>query len=120
MVVSTMTAVQIWLTTAGRGSSMRMTHTMVAAVFTLRGHHPQAGHGELPDDDDEQRPGGHLSHLHEPQHGGGDQALVRQGVHELAEVGDLVIVPGNIAVQGVGDAGGGEDGQRPVAGIGHV
>ena len=83
----------------------------VTDVLKKRGDHPKAADGKLPADDDQQHPGGHLPDLHEPQHGSHHQALVRQGVHELTEVRHLVVMPGDIAVQGVGKAGCHEDGQ---------
>ena len=42
-------------------------------------------------------PGGHLPDLHEPQHGGRHQHLVRQGVGKLAEVRHQVVLPGDLA-----------------------
>ena len=51
--------------------------------------------------------------FHEEAHGGQHQHLVGQGIHELAEVGDLVIVPGDIAVQHIAETGQDKDRKRP-------
>ena len=68
-------------------------------------HQPQAGHGELPGHDDDQRPVGEAAHGAEAGHGGEHQHLVRQRVHELAEVGHQIVLPGDVAVQKIGKAG---------------
>ncbi len=128
--VTTITQTQTVFSQAGMGRNISTMHTMVEAVLTLpdqpaamtrplsRGHHPQSADGELPDDDDQQRPGGHLADLHKPQHGRRHQHLVRQRVGKLAEVRHQVVLPGDLAIQQVCEAGYDKDGQRHIGGAG--
>ena len=53
--------------------------------------------------------------FHEPAQRGHDEALVRERIHELAEVRDLIIVPGDVPVGEVGQARDDVHGQRHIA-----
>ena len=80
--------------------------TIVEKVLTLPDQpaQPKSRNCEFAGQNDHQRPGGHERPLAEDAHCGDDQQLVRQRVKELAEVGDLVVVPGDVAVHKVGQA----------------
>lgn len=89
-------------------------------LAALHGHEAQARHRQLPRHDDYRRPGGEEARVHIHEHDRDDEQLVRQGVQELAEVRDLIVVPCDVAVHEVGDGGEGEDAQRPVHVTGEV
>jgi len=69
-------------------------------------------HHQLLDDhnDDGDHREGAVQALHDER--GADHQLVSQGVHQLAEVGDEVILAGDVAVQPVGEGGDAEGQQR--------
>ena len=75
------------------------------------GHAAEHGDGELPPEDDGDHPGRRHAHLHQGHERGGDQQLVRQRVHELAELRHLPAAPGQVAVQPVRERRGTEDGR---------
>src|SRR5215203_1172259 len=66
------------------------------------GDHPEARHGELPDDHDGGHPGWHGALPHEREEQRDDQGLVGDGVHELAESRYLVVATGHYTVEVVG------------------
>lgn len=84
----------------------------------FHGDEPHAGHGELPQQHCGQHPAHHIAGFHEPAQGRHHQALVRQGIGKLAEVRHLVIMPGNVPVQQVRQAGHDVDGQGHIAAAG--
>ena len=86
----------------------------------LHGDQPHAGHGELPHQHDGKDPRQHVALLHEAAQRRHHKALVRQRIHELAEVGDLIIVPGDVAVGKVRQAGHDVHAQRPIPAAGKV
>ena len=61
------------------------------------------------DDDGDHREGA-VEALHDERRA--DHQLVRQGIHQLAEVGDEVVLAGDVAVQPVGEGGDAEGQQR--------
>jgi len=69
------------------------------------GDHAQAADGKFPRDDDEHQPGRHPAPADENHHAGRHEQLICQRIEEFAEVADLIVMPGDIAVQEVGDAG---------------
>ena len=71
----------------------------------LHGDEPQAGHGKFPEKHNGHHPAGHLPVLDEEAHGRQHQHFIRQRVHKFAEIGDLVVMPGNVAVSKVRQAG---------------
>ena len=75
------------------------------------GQAAQHGHGQLPSQDDGHHPGGRQVHLDERHQGGGDEQLVGQRVHQLAERGDLLPPPREVAVEPVGERRDGENGR---------
>ena len=64
----------------------------------------QPRNGKLAHQHEDQHPRRHGVPLDEHRHRREHQYLVRQRVHELAEVGDLMVVPGDVAVQRVRQA----------------
>ena len=55
--------------------------------------------GEFPDHDQQHADREGQIQLHQTDQGGDHQDLVRQGVHQLAEIGDQVVPPGDFPVQ---------------------
>ena len=49
-----------------------------------------------------------------PKQRGADHQLVRQGIHQLAESGNLIVFACKIPVQIIGDAGNDKHGERPL------
>ena len=71
----------------------------------LSGAEAQHGDGELARDDHHGHPRGEAIERHQRDQRGDDQQLVGERVHELAERGDGVARPGEIAVDEVGERG---------------
>lgn len=67
--------------------------------------HAQTADGKFARDHDEHDPGRHPTPADEDHHAGRHQQLIGQRVEEFAEIADLVVVAGNIAVQKIGNAG---------------
>ena len=53
-------------------------------------HHAHARYDELAREDDEHDPSGQVAELDQRDERGGNQDLVGQGIHELAEIGNFV------------------------------
>jgi len=71
----------------------------------ISGHGTQAGDEKLPDHDDYHHPAPRVAEGHEGQKGGGDQDLIRQGVHEPSEAGVMPELAGVVTVGQVGQGG---------------
>ena len=71
----------------------------------------QTGHGKLTGQHDHQRPSREHAPLTEHDHGRNGQKLIRQGIQELTEIADLVILSGNIAIDKIRQAGNDEHSQ---------
>ena len=67
--------------------------------------HAQTADGKFARDHDEHDPGRHPTPADEDHHAGRHQQLIGQRVEEFAEIADLIVVAGNIAVQKIGNAG---------------
>ena len=76
------------------------------------GEHTHTRHGELAEQNDRQHHGAADAAGHHIDKGGSGQALVGQGVHKLAEIGDKVIFARQVAVQKIREAGHGKDNAR--------
>ena len=63
---------------------------------------------------------GHLPDLDEVAHGRHDEHLVRQRVHEFAEIRDLVVVAGDVAVHEIREARDHEHAEGGAARIGEI
>ena len=79
----------------------------------LNGDKAHAGNGKFAQQHDGKAPAGHLPALDKVTHRRHDEHLVRQRVHELAEICDLVAVAGNVAVGKIRQACGGKDAECP-------
>jgi len=77
-----------------------------------------AGDEELAREDDDGDPGGEHAVFDEDDEGGGDENFIGEGIEEFAEIGDEVALPGDGAVEVVGDGGGGEDEEGDAEGVG--
>ena len=86
----------------------------------LDGNEPHSGDRELAQQHDGQTPAGHLPDLDEVAHGRHDEHLVRQRVHELAEIRDLVVVAGDVAVHEIREARDHEHAEGGAARIGEI
>ena len=70
---------------------------------------PEQRDADLPDQDDQGHPPGQVAEHGQPDQGGPGQCLVGDRVGDLAEVGDLPTLAGDVPVIPVGDRGDGED-----------
>ena len=77
------------------------------------GKAPQTRDDDLPADDEEADPGGDLAERDEHDQGGGDEGLVGQGVHELAEYRFDPAAPGDPAIDEIGQGRDAEDDEAP-------
>ena len=68
----------------------------------LRRQRPQARHHEFPTEHRHRDPRGHQPVLHRDQHRRRYEDLVRQRIHQRAEIGDLIPAPRQMPVQQVG------------------
>ena len=84
-----------------------------AAFF--HGHQTHTGHRKFPQQHHSQYPTCHGTFLHEPAKRRHHKAFIRQRVHKFTEIGDLVIVTGDVAIQQVGQAGQDKHAQRHIA-----
>jgi len=66
--------------------------------------HPQARNREITAEQDKRDPGGHGIVCHQGDPGGRDKDLVCDGIPEFPEVRQLIVFPGQVAIQPVGEA----------------
>ena len=78
-----------------------------------RGESSEAGDDDLPADDEKADPGRDLAERDEHDECGGDEGLVGQGVHELAEHRFDPAAPGDPAVDKIGQGRDAEDDEAP-------
>ena len=78
----------------------------------LDGNETKARDRKLPKQHNRHSPAGHLSIVHEVAHRRQHKHLVRQRVHELAEIRNLVVMPRDIAVKQIRQACNNVDNKR--------
>jgi len=71
----------------------------------------QDGDGKLAAEDDRHHPGRRESHLNQRQQRRGDEQLVGERIHPLADAGHLAAAPGEKAIEPVGERGHAENGR---------
>ena len=83
--------------------------------------HPKPRDDEVPANDGNDHPGRHhmvdVIESRETDEDGADQDLVRQRIHQFAEISHKPVFPGDVAVQPVGDGSQGEKAERDGLGI---
>ena len=65
----------------------------------------KAGNEKFPGNDERHGPNGNRLVRDKANEGGGGENLVGQRIHELAEIGDELVTPGNLAIEPIGECG---------------